>query len=114
MSPKMSPHRLAFGRDKFILSHGIIMGKGLQFPGTNFVDKTLKRPESTYKTTVLVLSRIWYKNCTRAWSPFPLIIPWKTMNFVVTATYAEKQNRENEKNPQNGDARRVSTGELRA
>ena len=48
------------------------MGKGLQFPGPNFADKTLKLPESTYKTTFLVLSRIWYKICTRAWSPFPL------------------------------------------
>ena len=33
---------------RFIVSHGIIKGKGLQFPGTNFVDKTLKPPESTY------------------------------------------------------------------
>ena len=28
---------------KFIVSHGIIKGEGLQFPGTNFVDKTLKK-----------------------------------------------------------------------
>ena len=69
------------GRRTFIVSHGTIRGKGLQLPGTNFVDKTLKPPESTYKTTFLVLSRIWYKICTRAWSPFPLIIPWKTLNF---------------------------------
>ena len=45
----------------FIVSHGIIKVKGLQFPGTNFMDKTLKPPESTYKTTFLVLSRMWYK-----------------------------------------------------
>jgi hypothetical protein len=69
------------GAPNFIDSHGIIRGKGLQFPSTNFVDKTLKPPESTYKTTFLVLSRIWYKICTRAWSPFPLIIPWKTMKL---------------------------------
>ena len=43
----------------FIVSHGIIKGKGLQFPGTNFMDKTRKPPESTYKTSFLVLSRIW-------------------------------------------------------
>ena len=47
------------------------------------MDKTLNPPESTYKTTFLVLSRIWYKICTRAWSPFPLIIPWKTMNLFI-------------------------------
>ena len=67
----------------FIVSHGIIHGKGLQFPGTNFVDKTLKPPESTYKTTFLVLFRIWYTICTRAWSPLPVIIPWKTMNLIT-------------------------------
>ena len=61
-----------------IVSHGIIKGKGLQFPGTNFADRTLP-PESTYKTTFLVLSRIWCKICTRAWSPFPLITSCKTM-----------------------------------
>ena len=66
-------------RDQLIVSHGIIKRKGLRFPGTNSVDKTLKPPESTYRTTFLVLSRIWYKICTRAWSPFPLIIPRKTM-----------------------------------
>ena len=59
----------------FIVSHGIIKGKRLQFLGTNFVDKTPEPPESTYKTTFLVLFRIWYKICTRAWSPFPLILP---------------------------------------
>jgi len=67
--------------DKFIVFHGIIKGKGLQFPGTNFVDKTLKPPESAYTTTFLVLSRILHKICTRAWSPFPVIIPWKTMKI---------------------------------
>ena len=66
----------------FIVSQGIIKGKGLQFPGTNFVDKTLKSPESTYKITFLVLSRIWYTICTRAWSPFNVIIPWKTMKVA--------------------------------
>ena len=66
----------------FIVSHGITKGKGLQFPGKKIVDKTLKPPESTYKTTFLVLSRIWNKFSTRAWSHFPLIIPWKTMNFL--------------------------------
>ena len=30
-----------------IVSHGMIKEKGLQFPGTNVVDKTLKPPEST-------------------------------------------------------------------
>ena len=73
-------------RSTFIVSHGIIKGKGLQFPGTNFEDKTLNPPESSYKTTFLVLSRIWYKICTRAWSPFPLIIPWKTMNLSDSGT----------------------------
>ena len=58
--------QMSLGRDslqsaKFIVSHGIIKGKGLQFPGTNFVDKTLKPPESTYKTTFVVLSIIWYR-----------------------------------------------------
>ena len=72
-------------RNNFIVSHGIIEGKGLQFLGTNFVDKTLNPPESTYKTTFLVLSRIWYKICTRAWSPSPLIVPWKTMNLTKPA-----------------------------
>ena len=67
--------------DNFIVFHGIIKGKGLQLPGTNFVDKTLKPSESTYKTTFLVVSRIRYKICTRAWSPFPLIIPWQTMKL---------------------------------
>ena len=57
----------------FIVSHGIIKEKGLQFPGTNFVDKTLEPPESTYKTTFLVWSKIWFMFSTRAWSPFPLI-----------------------------------------
>ena len=70
------------GAVKFTVSHGIIEGKRLQFSGTNFVDKTLKPPESTYKTTFLVLSRIWNKICTRAWSPFPLIIHWKTMQVA--------------------------------
>ena len=51
---------------KFIVSHGIIKGKGLQFPGTNFVDKTLKPPESTYKTTFMVL------NLYQGLEPFPL------------------------------------------
>ena len=67
--------------DYFLVSHGILKGKGLQFPGRNFVDKTLKPPESTDKTTFLVLSRIRYKICTRAWSSLPLSIPWKTLNF---------------------------------
>ena len=77
---KCSSHSLSGAAD-FIVSHGIIKGKGLQFPGTNFVDKTLKPHESTYKTTFLILSRIWYTICTRAWSPFPSIIPWKTMRL---------------------------------
>ena len=72
---------LALSQAIFIVFHGIIKGKGLQLPGTNSVDKTLESPESTYKTAFLVLSRIWYKICTRAWSPFPLIIPWKTMKL---------------------------------
>ena len=37
------------------------------------MNKTLKHTESTYITTFLVLSNIWYKMGTRAWSPFPLI-----------------------------------------
>ena len=58
-------------RCNFIVSYGMIKGKGLQFSGTNFVDKTSKPPESTHKTTFLVLSRIWYKFFGRAWSSFP-------------------------------------------
>ena len=76
------PLYLEAGPVKFIVSHGIIEGRGLQFPGTHFVDKTAKPPESTYKTTFLVLSRIWHTICTRAWSPFPLIIPWKSMKLT--------------------------------
>jgi len=96
---------------KFIVSHGIIKGKGLSFPDTNFVDKTLKPSESAYKTTFLVLSRIWYKICTRAWSPFPLIIPWKTMQ-VETCLYATKKSRkpavEYTTAPENDEYRNVS------
>ena len=58
-------------------------GKELQSSGTNLTDKTLKHPESTYKTTFLVVSNIWYKICTRARSPFPLIQVSKTMNLVT-------------------------------
>ena len=45
--------RAARKKANLIVFHGMIKGKGLQFPGTNFVDKTLKPPESTYKTTFL-------------------------------------------------------------
>ena len=70
-------------RPQVVVFHGIIKGKGLQCPGTNFVDKTLKPPESTFKTTFLVLSSIWFRICTRAWIPFPLIIPWKTVKVLL-------------------------------
>ena len=49
------------------------------------MDKTLKHPESTDETTLLVLSNIWYKIYTRAWSLFPSIKASKTMNLQQTA-----------------------------
>ena len=60
----------------------LIKGKELQSSGTNFMDKTLKHHESTYKITFLVWSNIWYTICIRAGSPFPLIKASKTMNMV--------------------------------
>jgi hypothetical protein len=57
--------------------------KELQIPGTNFMDKTLQHPESTYKTTFLVLSNIWYILFTKSWSPFPLIEASKTMKLLI-------------------------------
>ena len=63
----------------------LIKGKELQNPGTNFMDKTLKHPESTDETTLLVLSNIWYKIHTMAWSLFPSIKASKTMNLQQTA-----------------------------
>ena len=44
--------------------------------------------KNTFKTTFLVLSNVWYKICTRAWSPFPSIKASNTLQVVGHAAMA--------------------------